>query len=479
MNAIRDRLLALRLMLAGVAALVVWASTARADWRTGRGNSERTGTADDLPGPKTPRVLWAHAAKDDFVASPVVGQNELYVSALGPFNSSSLFALSLKPDASKRTAWTKSAPYLKLPVVSSPAVAGDRLVFGDGMHQTDGAVLHCVRAGSGFPIWQLAVPGKLVHLEGSPTIVENKVIIGGGSAGVLCVDLNRVTLDGKDADVAAVQTVIEKRWNDLLAKYESEKKVDPDFAIPPNEDALPKPAPKLLWQQGRDQWHVDVGVAVVGDRVLAASAFLDAEKLGERCLLCLKSNDGSVRWKSPLRLNPWAGPTVAGNIVLVGGSSIRFDPGQIAGAVGDVVAIDINSGTLLWRKDIAGGVLSSVAVRGDLAVFTATDGRVRGWDVKSGQEKWNYDAGAPFFAAPAVTPDMAYAADLKGIVHAIRLADGQPVWKLNLATDPVAKATGMVYGSPIVAGGRLYVATCQLENGDRQGQRAVVCIGER
>lgn len=466
-----------RIALSCLTVLLV-TSSVRADWLTGRGNPQRTGTTDDQPGPKTPRVLWVHATKDDFVASPVVGKSELYVSGLGPFNSSSFTALSLALNATKRVVWSKSAPYLKLPVVSAPAVAGDKLVFGDGMHQTDGAVLHCVRSDSGLPIWQLPVPGRLVHLEGSPTIADNKVFIGGGNAGVLCVDLNRVTLDGKETDVTAAQAVTEKKWKELLAKYEAEKKVDPDFAVPPNDDSLPKPAPKLLWQQGRDHWHVDVGVAVVGDKVLAASAFLDVEKLGERALVCLSTNDGSVRWKTPLRFNPWAGPTVTDSVVLVGGSSIRFDPQQVAGAVGDVTAIDINSGSVLWRKEIAGGVLSSVAVRDGLAVFCATDGRVRGWDAKTGQEKWSHDAGAPFFAAPAVTPDIAYVADLKGIVHAIQLRDGKVAWKLDLTADPVAKGSGMVYGSPVVAGGRLYVATCQLESADRQGQRAVVCIAE-
>lgn len=452
--------------------------SAKADWLTGRGNPQRTGTADDQPGPKKPRVLWVHATKDDFVASPVIDKNQLFVSGLGPFNSSSFTALSLTTNATKRIAWSKSAPYLKLPVVSAPAVAGDKLVFGDGMHQTDGAILHCVRPDNGLPIWQLSVPGRLVHLEGSPTIADGRVFMGGGNAGVLCVDLNRVTLDGKETDVAASQAVIDKKWKELLAKYEAEKKVDPDFAVPPNEDSLPKPAPKLLWQQGRDQWHVDVSVAVVGDRVLVASAFLDDEKVGDRALICVSTNDGKQIWKAPLRLNPWAGPTVTGNVVLVGGSSIRFDPKHVSGATGEVVALDLNSGGVLWRRDIPGGVLSSIAVRGESAGFTTTDGRVRCWDVKTGKEKWGHDAGAPFFAAATVTPDMAYAADLKGVVHAIQLSDGKVAWKLDLAADPTVKASGMVYGSPVVAAGKLYVATCQIESADRQGQRAVVCIGD-
>jgi hypothetical protein len=79
--------------------------------------------------------------------------------------------------------------------------------------------------------------------------------------------------------------VLEQRWEELLAKYEGEKKKDPQFALPPDEDMLPRPAPKLLWQQGRGKWRVDAPTAVVEDRVLAASAYLDDEKAGERALL--------------------------------------------------------------------------------------------------------------------------------------------------------------------------------------------------
>jgi hypothetical protein len=37
----------------------------------------------------------------------------------------------------------------------------------------------------------------------------------------------------------------------------------------------------------------------------------------------------------------------------------------------------------------------------------------------------------------------------------------------------------MVYGSPIVDGGRLYVATCNVEGDNSRQATAVVCIGER
>ena len=173
-------------------ALLAWScgTAEAADWLTNRGNPQRTGAADDQPGPKTKQILWVYKSRDHFVAAPVPGGKELFVSSLGAFNTSRFDALATDPAAAKRIAWTKSAPYLKLPTVSAPALAEGRLVFGDGMHQTDGAVLHCLTADNGLALWQLPVPGKLVHLEGSPTIAGGRVYIGGGNAGVLCVDLN-------------------------------------------------------------------------------------------------------------------------------------------------------------------------------------------------------------------------------------------------------------------------------------------------
>src|SRR5262249_45065432 len=161
---------------------------------------------------------------------------------------------------------------------------------------------------------------------------------------------------------------------------------------------------------------------------------LDEEKAGERTLVCLKADDGSVLWKTPLRLNSWGGPTL-GPYVLVGCSSGRPDSKALTGARGEVVAVELDGGAVKWRKEVPGAVLSSVAIKEGLAVFTATDGKVRACDVFTGQERWSYDAKAPLFAGPAVTGESVYAVDAKGIVHAIQFADGKPQWSLDVSAD--------------------------------------------
>src|SRR5206468_1841367 len=111
--------------------------------------------------------------------------------------------------------------------------------------------------------------------------------IGGGNAGVVSLDLKQATLDGTAMDIAAIQFLQDRKWTELNKKYEEDKKKDGDLAIPPTEDALPKPHPKLLWQKGKDEWHVDAAVDVIADKVLVASAYVDEDKAGKRVLLCL------------------------------------------------------------------------------------------------------------------------------------------------------------------------------------------------
>jgi outer membrane protein assembly factor BamB len=447
-------------------------------WCTYRGNEQRSGNTDGIAGPKEPKVLWVVKSNDHYIASPVPWKNRLYVSGLGSFNVAVFAALDTDPAAKERVVWSKTTPYLKLPIVSSPAVTkAGQLIFGDGMHQTDGALLHCMTADGAMPLWQYPVPGRLVHLEGSPTVDKGRIYIGGGSAGVLCVELDKAMLDKKELDLAAIQKVVAQRWKELVAAYDKDKLTN-KFAVPPNEDQLPHPEPKQLWRQGDEKWHVDGPVALVGDNVLAASAFLPMEKIGDRAVFCLDAKDGSVRWRFPLDHNPWAGASVSGKTIVVGTSSIGYDYNALKGAKGDVVAINLD-GKIKWRKPVKGGVLSTVALTSELAVATATDGKVRAYDLTDGSPRWVYDGNSPFFAPPAIVGDVVYAGDLKGVLHAIDIGSGQVRWTLDLGTHPDVKAPGMIYGGPVVHGGRVYLTTCNLDGVNARQTTVICCIGEK
>jgi outer membrane protein assembly factor BamB len=151
----------------------------------------------------------------------------------------------------------------------------------------------------------------------------------------------------------------------------------------------------------------------------------------------------------------------------------------LKGAKGEIVALELASGKEKWRKAVPGGVLACVAIAGDAVIATASDGKVRAFDLATGDRRWIFDAKTPFFAPPAVAGDAVYVSDLKGVVHAIGLADGNARWKLDLGEHAAVKAPGMVYGGPVVQGGRIYLATCNLAGAFANRPTAVVCIGEK
>jgi outer membrane protein assembly factor BamB len=83
----------------------------------------------------------------------------------------------------------------------------------------------------------------------------------------------------------------------------------------------------------------------------------------------------------------------------------------------------------------------------------------------------------PFFAPPAIAGGVVYAADLGGAIHALDLKTGAVKWTLNLAKE--IGAPGMVYGGVTVHGGKLVVATCNLEGPSAGKETVVACIGTK
>jgi len=447
-------------------------------WATYRGNPERTGNTDNKPGPEKPGVLWVVKSQDHFVASPVPVQDNVYLAGIGAFNRPTISLYPFGAKGAAQPTWTKSAPYLKLASVSSPAVVGDYLVFGDGMHQDSGGVLHCINVKSSKPLWQLAMPGNLIHLEGAPVVAGGKVYIGGGAAGILCLQMEKAALEGKEYDLPAIAKMQETKWKQLVANYEEAKVKKDDFAIPPDDGQLLKFTPKKLWQKGEQSWHVDAPVNIAGDNVLVPSAYLDKERMGARALYALDAATGETRWKRELTYNPWGGATVAGDLAVVTGSSIGYYYKNLKGARGDLTAIELRTGAVKWRKEIStGGVVGCAAASSGLAVCAATDGKVRAYKLADGERAWLYDARLPFFAPPAIAGGIVYAADLGGTIHALELTTGASKWTLNLVKE--TGVPGMVYGGVTVHGGKLIVATCNLEGPSAGKETVVVCIGAK
>ncbi|MCL2648305.1 MAG: PQQ-like beta-propeller repeat protein [Phycisphaerales bacterium] len=486
-------------------ALLMMASPVSADWLMGRGNPSRTGT-DELRAPtiQTPKVRWAFKAKEHFLGAPALDGNMLFLTALGEFNTGQIHAVAIDDvnptDGSTAKirpgvpVWNKSAPFIKLPVASSPAIYGGTVIIGDGMHQTDGAVLYCFDELTGRALWRYDMEGKLLHMEGAPVVDPTypggtAVLIGAGDGGVLAIAANRATLEGKEVDMAELRKVMDRNWAELMKQYDTAKRKDPDFAVPPTDDALPHATPIKLWQKGEKQWHVDAPLLLTQNKIIVCSAYLDDEKLGRRAVFCLDRKSGETLWEREVEMNPWGGASVDGDMVIIAGSTIRQDQNLVDKARGMVGGIDILTGRLNWVRRYNGGVLAAPAIVDGMAIFAATDGTVRAVSTLRGADIWSYtattpEAKQPFFAGVAVAGNtnnrgVVYAADLGGVLHAISVTDGRGLWTFDVGRDPLMQAPGMIFSAPVVKGQEIFLATCNVQDKYADQPCAVVSICDK
>jgi outer membrane protein assembly factor BamB len=465
-----------------------------ADWLSARGGPARVGTQESKPPAiKTPKVRWAFKSQSHFIASPVPTEKHLIVSALGAFNSAEVHAVAIddipgKPPVKAGTVlWSKKSPFIKLPTVSAPAIHDGMVIMGDGMHTTDGGGIYSFDLKTGRALWRYEIQGKLIHLEGAPVVDPPHpdgpaVYMGAGDGGVLAITASRAVVDGKELKLPAIRALMEEKWTELGKRYEDQKRKDPDFAKEPGDEDLPKAVPIKLWQSGEKQWHVDAPLAITNTSIVVCSSFLDDEKIGDRSVIVVDRKTGAEMWKRPVDINPWSGASVDGDTIVVGCSSVRFDRNQVKGAKGALVGFDLGTGRLKYNIPLTGGVLSSVAIRDNVAVFCTTDGKVHAVQSKNGRPLWTYHGKEPFFAGAAIAGGVngggiVYAADVGGVLHAISLKDGSKIWTHDVGRDPLVQSPGMFFGSPVVRGEEIFVATCNVqgENADKPCVVAAIC----
>jgi outer membrane protein assembly factor BamB len=162
----------------------------------------------------------------------------------------------------------------------------------------------------------------------------------------------------------------------------------------------------------------------------------------------------------------------------------------VANARGTIRALDMRTGTVIWRHDTPHGKMaSSPAVWHDELVVHGMDGRVYLLHRSDGRLLWHYDVGSPVESSPVVTRGLDVFGAWNGVVTALDLRSHRVRWRRYdgcklTSSAAVSGATlylgdycgrllalsarsgalrwtgsvnGRVYGTPAVAGGRVFV----------------------
>jgi eukaryotic-like serine/threonine-protein kinase len=122
--------------------------------------------------------------------------------------------------------------------------------------------------------------------------------------------------------------------------------------------------------------------------------------VAERGVLALQPESGEVIWEVPRLEGPAGSPAVAGDLVV-------HATGSGSGAA--LVARQIADGREVWRILTGAAPAGGPTAAGD-AVFAGTrEGLVLAVDAASGEERWRYDTRGLIDAAPAVAEDLVLA----------------------------------------------------------------------
>lgn len=401
-------------------------------------------TWSDVGGKQT-NIRWKIRVPGEGWSQPIVWENRLYLTAAVPLN---------KADQDKVG-----------PEVHNGGYGRDRddLVEVEYKYQ-----VHCIDADSGDKIWESTVKaGKPpisrhstnTYATETPVTDGHRIYAYFGMNGVHCLDMDGNLIWQTDLGVYEMRagwgtssspTILEDR---LFVQVDNEKR---SFLT-----ALDTRSGKELWRVDRDErsqysspliWKNSVR----NELILGGTVYRSYEPATGKLLWQLDMNKGRSS----------ATPIAFGDRLYVGnefrnrggaddggGRLFRIRPG----GSGDITpeSVEKTGEFVEWRSDDSGIQMASPAqLAGNLYFFERRSGIVRCVDADTGQIEYEkrVRGGRAFWASPWTDGRHLFAMDANGNTHVFAAGDEFNVVAVN-------KLEQQAWGTPAVAGGRIYLRT--------------------
>jgi outer membrane protein assembly factor BamB len=164
-------------------------------------------------------------------------------------------------------------------------------------------------------------------------------------------------------------------------------------------------------------------------------------------LVALERLNGTVEWTQDLGASPTTPAGVGDGAVFVG-----LDDKTL-------VAMDLEEGFVRFVRSLDGTVTAGPTVVGNM-VLVGTDtgtggGTLFALNTFNGTELWSRDMSAPVMAQPAVWEGMVFALSDNGAIMSLNMTDGALNWQYPVGKSPGSSLTA----SPAISGERLFVAS--------------------
>jgi outer membrane protein assembly factor BamB len=202
-------------------------------------------------------------------------------------------------------------------------------------------------------------------------------------------------------------------------------------------------------------------------RALALGALLTA-------LFAIAACDKSKDVDEPAKLTNLTSPTLrvqhvwgssavdnraAAKLRLGAGISMVDNRVYVAGHGGDVVALDLRTGRLLWRVKTRAPLAGGTAATADLLLVGSSDGQLFAFNAVTGDRRWNVRLNGEVLAAPAIADKLIAVRTVDGKLHGLSPTDGHELWA---AEQQVPRLSLRGTAQPLIVGD---VVLCGFDNG--------------
>ncbi|HKD54662.1 MAG TPA: outer membrane protein assembly factor BamB [Steroidobacteraceae bacterium] len=141
------------------------------------------------------------------------------------------------------------------------------------------------------------------------------------------------------------------------------------------------------------------------------------------------------------------------------GASIADDRVYAAGHHGDVVALDLNTGHVVWRTKVKAPLSGGTAAGFGLVLVGSSDGRLFAFDAASGKSRWNVRLNGEVLAPAAISPKLIVVRTVDGKLRALSPEDGHELWTQE---QQVPRLSLRGTASPVIVGD---LVLCGFDNG--------------
>lgn len=214
-------------------------------------------------------------------------------------------------------------------------------------------------------------------------------------------------------------------------------------------DLFMTPEWKMHVGKGSNGEYLNLQPMMVGDVIYSVDA--------KGVLMAVDRNTGNLVWKKKLKAPVSSGPVVADNAIAVGTRDARL------------LVLDQSNGEERWQADVDNEVLAKPVIHGGKVIAKTVDGKLYAYSLANGEKIWRYNHGSPTVilraaSQPVVSDDMVVVGFSDGKLVGLGPDTGELKWVRIIALPTGSSIVDRMVdidADPVIENDVIFVSTYQ------------------